>query len=497
MYEVYVKGEYSRLKYVDPMGQDFFEDVGDFFTGVGNTIVNGITSFMGAVGSGFGYAVNGIEAGIGAVVGLFNPAAGQAIITQVAENISRLNTGMNYMWNIAMNITDNPMALSRDTNINTILAAEQKAIDNLAQMSTAVHGDRTIQDVDEHFAGQAEDHIMDPVSNSGGQPMQLIGDQININNTTDNGKPKTLNDRADDVFYQLHPELSGMTIADISKNNPEWGRQLAWEWQGIKNGITSTYQNPHPLSEGNKDAFAYNILYQEFPQLKGMTIDDITKINPSFGKAISNVWNGIRNDLAKPVSAEDFHMDMGGISSVSLLEDPVFIAASLGVPELVGNAATKLGGVAARWLESRTSTIGQWAFDRNMYITASGSVDRILAQQATEAGSNGKFVKTFEQALEDLGKNPNFRPGQTVISKSRVMEIAENYNSSKAASSVYRDGNITYLVEGHHTTVATEMLGKDPGFNMNMITTQEPSAMNVYWSKNWYEFGKTSIKVVK
>jgi RHS repeat-associated protein len=78
------------------------------------------------------------------------------------------------------------------------------------------------------------------------QPMQFIGGQINVNNITDNGKPKTLNDRADEVFYQLHPEYSGLTIAEISKNNPEKGKQLAQEWQGIKNGIqysTSAQQN--------------------------------------------------------------------------------------------------------------------------------------------------------------------------------------------------------------------------------------------------------------
>jgi RHS repeat-associated protein len=227
----------NPVRYVDPMGQDFFEDVGNFFTGVGNAFVNGLTAAMGTIGSGFGYAVNGITAGVGAVVGLFNPEAGKAIMTQVAENISRLNTGMNYMWNIAMNITDNPMALSRDTKINTVLAAEQKATDDLAQMSTSVHGDRTMQDIDEHFAGQAEDHIMEPSYTGGSQPMQLIGDQINVNNTTDNGKPKTMNDRADEIFYQLHPELSGIKIGDISKSNPVWGRQLAFEWQEIRNGI--------------------------------------------------------------------------------------------------------------------------------------------------------------------------------------------------------------------------------------------------------------------
>jgi RHS repeat-associated protein len=127
----------NPVRYVDPMGQDFFEDVGNFFTGVGNTIVNGITSFMGAIGSGFGYAVNGITAGVGAMVGLFNPEAGQSIINQVAENISRLNTGMNYMWNVATHITESPMALSRDPNINLFLP---KAVANLGQPIVGTQG---------------------------------------------------------------------------------------------------------------------------------------------------------------------------------------------------------------------------------------------------------------------------------------------------------------------------------------------------------------------
>lgn len=31
---------------------------------------------------------------------------------------------------------------------------------------------------------------------------------------------------------------------------------------------------------------------------------------------------------------------------------------------------------------------------------------------------------------------------------------------------------------------------------MGCITNQLPSATNIYWTKEWYEFGKTAIKVV-
>lgn len=103
---------------------------------------------------------------------------------------------------------------------------------------------------------------------------------------------------------------------------------------------------------------------------------------------------------------------------------------------------------------------------------------------------------TFDEALKKLDKS-GLRPGQTEISKSRVMEIVENYDPMKAQSSVYTDSTGRYLVEGHHTTVANTMLGKGSGVNMNIPTQQMPSATNVYWTKKWYEFWKTQIKVTK
>ena len=103
---------------------------------------------------------------------------------------------------------------------------------------------------------------------------------------------------------------------------------------------------------------------------------------------------------------------------------------------------------------------------------------------------------TFKEAIDDLGRNSSIRPGQTAISRNRVLEIVDNYNPTLARSSAYKDGNIFYLVEGHHTTVAAKMLGKSSGFSMNVATTQLPSAKNIYWTKNWYEFGKRTIKTL-
>ncbi|MCI6007319.1 hypothetical protein ACTQ3M_04685 [Oscillospiraceae bacterium LCP25S3_E10] len=70
------------------------------------------------------------------------------------------------------------------------------------------------------------------------------------------------------------------------------------------------------------------------------------------------------------------------------------------------------------------------------------------------------------------------------------MEIFNSYDSMNANSSVYADSTGRYLVEGHPTTVATTMLRKESGMNMNTPTNQPTSATNIHWTKEWYEFGK-------
>lgn len=75
--------------------------------------------------------------------------------------------------------------------------------------------------------------------------------------------------------------------------------------------------------------------------------------------------------------------------------------------------------------------------------------------------------------------------------------IQNNYNPTKAYSSVYSDCTNRYLVEGHHTTVAFKMLGKDNAINMNTATSDLPSATNVYWTKKWYQFWRKTIKIVE
>ena len=75
------------------------------------------------------------------------------------------------------------------------------------------------------------------------------------------------------------------------------------------------------------------------------------------------------------------------------------------------------------------------------------------------------------------------------------MKIASEFDSTKASSSIYSNGT-RYIVDGHHTTVASTMLGKGTCVNMGVPTSQLPSATNIHWTKKWYEFGKTVIQIV-
>ena len=106
------------------------------------------------------------------------------------------------------------------------------------------------------------------------------------------------------------------------------------------------------------------------------------------------------------------------------------------------------------------------------------------------------FRLRLEAALRELDKS-GLRPGQTQISESKIFQLVQDFVSYKARSSVYSDGSTKYLVEGHHTTVAAEILGKGTGMNMGVPTEQMPSATNVYWYKEWYEFWKIAIEIIE
>ena len=129
----------------------------------------------------------------------------------------------------------------------------------------------------------------------------------------------------------------------------------------------------------------------------------------------------------------------------------------------------------------------------NTYDTNGTSVDSV-------SGSNTNTPLSLQQALEELDAS-GLRPGQTELHMSQLNSaldgIQNNYNPTKAYSSVYSDGTNRYLVEGHHTTVAFKMLGKDNAINMNTATSDLPSVTNVYWTKKWYQFWRKTIKIVE
>ena len=122
------------------------------------------------------------------------------------------------------------------------------------------------------------------------------------------------------------------------------------------------------------------------------------------------------------------------------------------------------------------------------------------ASALAQGGSKTATPLSLQQALEELDGS-GLRPGQTELHISQLNsvlgDIQKSYNPTKAYSSVYSDGINRYLVEGHHTTVAFRMLGKDNAINMNTVTKDLPSATNVYWTKKWYQFWRKTIKIVE
>ena len=102
-------------------------------------------------------------------------------------------------------------------------------------------------------------------------------------------------------------------------------------------------------------------------------------------------------------------------------------------------------------------------------------------------------VKTALKQLNSSG----LRPGQTEISRSKIMELVNNFDPIKAQSSINSMGGTRFLVDGHHTTIASTILNKGTCMNMGLMTNQLPSATNIYWTKHWYEFWKTAIKIME
>ena len=165
-------------------------------------------------------------------------------------------------------------------------------------------------------------------------------------------------------------------------------------------------------------------------------------------------------------------------------------------PLLIGVATSTLAGAAIGYVTGGVQGMIDGACDGFMW----GGIGALGSSVASAVPKIAKAVKAtkadpVKKALNQLDSS-GLRPGQTEISRSKVMKLVNNFDSMKAQSSVYSNGGTRFLVDGHHTTVASTILGKGTCMNMGVATSQMPSATNVYWSKKWYEFGKTVIKIV-
>ncbi len=203
-------------------------------------------------------------------------------------------------------------------------------------------------------------------------------------------------------------------------------------------------------------------------------------------------------------TTELLHLRIGGEVIKTTVDHPFYVkdvgfveAVNLQVGDKLVDSRGNVLVVEEKKLEITGEPVKVYNFKVDDFHTYHVGNKGILVHNANKYVKGTRSTQlTFDEALKKLDKS-GLRPGQTEISKSRVMEIVENYDPMKAQSSVYTDSTGRYLVEGHHTTVANTMLGKGSGVNMNIPTQQIPSATNVYWTKKWYEFWKTQIKVTK
>ncbi len=126
-----------------------------------------------------------------------------------------------------------------------------------------------------------------------------------------------------------------------------------------------------------------------------------------------------------------------------------------------------------------------------------------LVPTLTGVGESVRFAKLqsssddlIKKALRELDGS-GIRPGQTEIRRSRVMWLVDNYNTTKAHSAIFTNRTgIQYVSDGHHTIVASTILGKKGGINMGLKSYDPPLSLDIYWTKKWYEFNKKAIKIV-
>ena len=166
---------------------------------------------------------------------------------------------------------------------------------------------------------------------------------------------------------------------------------------------------------------------------------------------------------------------------------------------LIGTGAGMAAGAALAGSITATTgmvTAGATSLVATISTGGLGAGVASVANNLSQATNNLSSADPVKNALKQLDST-GLRPGQTEISRAKVMDIVNSFDITKAQSSIYSNGTTRYLVDGHHTTVASVVAGKGPCMNMGIVTNQLPSATNVYWSRKWYEFGKTVIKIME
>lgn len=134
-------------------------------------------------------------------------------------------------------------------------------------------------------------------------------------------------------------------------------------------------------------------------------------------------------------------------------------------------------------------------------LSGAGAIS-LVSMMSEGGGENddsggGRTKLTLEQALQKLDKS-GVRPGQTTISRSRIMELIKDFDPTRAETIIYKSKDGTrYVVDGHHTLVAAIMLGREGGPFMGRPTALTPSEWNFYWWKQPWEFGRNAIKIIK